>query len=77
MVYKSRKPNENPTALFEVKLLPDMTIFSVKMVTSSGNKTFDRAVKHAIEKLRSYPQLPAGLEYTMFQTHKIKYRLHD
>ncbi|MBV8466522.1 MAG: TonB C-terminal domain-containing protein [Burkholderiales bacterium] len=77
MVYKSRKPAENPEAVYQVVLLPDMTIFSVKVVTSSGNKRFDQAAKRAIEKIRSYPALPNGLEFSLFQTHKIKYRLHD
>jgi len=75
MLYKSK--TGNPESLFEVALKPDMTIARVRLVKSSGNKRFDLAVKRAIVKTGSYPALPNGLEFSMFQTHKIKYRLHD
>jgi len=75
MIYKDK--TGNPESLFEVALKPDMTILRVKLVKSSGNTRFDQAVKRAIVKTGSYPALPSGLEFSMFQTHKIKYRLHD
>ncbi|QDQ26962.1 TonB C-terminal domain-containing protein [Chitinimonas arctica] len=76
MRYASKQAG-NPEALFEVALRPDMRIQSVRVVSSSGNRAFDRAVKKAIEKTGSYPTLPTGLDFSLFTTHKIKYRLHD
>lgn len=75
MVYKGKQGN--PEVLIEVSLQPDMRVKAVKMVKTSGNKAFDRAVKRAIEKVGSYPALPEGLDFSIFMTHKIKYRLHD
>ncbi len=75
MVYKGK--TGNPDALFEVTLQPDMRIQAVRRVSSSGNKAFDQAVQRAIQKAGSYPPLPEGLEFSLFMTHKIKYRLND
>ncbi|HEY9104488.1 energy transducer TonB [Chitinimonas sp.] len=75
MVYKGKQGN--PEVLIEVSLQPDMRIKTVKVVKASGNKAFDQAVKRAIEKAGSYPALPEGLDFSIFMTHKIKYRLHD
>ena len=75
MVYKDKQGN--PEALLEVSLQPDMRVKSVRVVKTSGNRTFDQAVKRAIEKAGSYPVLPDGLDFSIFKTHKIKYRLHD
>lgn len=77
MVYKYKGAKGNPEALFEVQLRPDMSLASVRQIGSSGNPAFDKAVKHAIEKSGAYPPLPDGLEFSLFATHKIKYRLHD
>ncbi|WP_460535266.1 energy transducer TonB [Chitinimonas naiadis] len=75
MVYQTKQGN--PEALLEVSLQPDMRVKSVRVVKTSGNRTFDLAVKRAIEKAGSYPALPDGLDFSIFKTHKIKYRLHD
>lgn len=75
MVYKGRQGN--PEVLFEVTLAPDMHVLKVKKLQASNNLMFDRAVQKAITKMGSYPALPDGLDFSMFSTHKIKYRLHD
>lgn len=77
MVYKYKNTKGNPEALFEVQLKPDMSLASVKQIGKSGNPAFDKAVKRAIEKAGAYPPLPEGLDFSLFATHKIKYRLHD
>lgn len=76
MVYKGPSAG-NPEVLFEIRLQPDMRIVSVRKLQPSGNKAFDQAVKRAIDKMTSYPPLPEGLDFSLFSTHKIKYRLHD
>ena len=71
------KGQGNPQAAFQVSLRADMHILHVKLITSSGDRAFDRAAQHAIEKAASYPPLPAELDFADFQTHTIHYRLHD
>ncbi|MFC4160802.1 energy transducer TonB [Chitinimonas lacunae] len=75
MLYRSK--SGNPEAMFEISLRPDMSIVSVKRIRASGDAAFDRAVQRAIEKMRKYPPLPAGVEFSLFEKHKIKYRLHE
>jgi colicin import membrane protein len=77
MVYKEKRTKGNPEALFEIQLKPDMNLASVKQIGKSGNPAFDKAVKRAIEKAGAYPPLPDGLAFSLFATHKIKYRLND
>lgn len=78
MLYKPKTlPRGNPETLVEVVLGPDLRVRSVKTIKPSGVKAFDTAVRRAIEKAGRYPDFPAGLDPAPFQTHKIKYRLHD
>lgn len=75
MLYRSK--SGNPEAMFEITLRPDLSIASVKRVRASNDAAFDRAVQRAIEKMRRYPALPAGVDFSQFAKHKIKYRLHE
>ncbi|MFJ2990479.1 cell envelope integrity protein TolA [Collimonas sp. NPDC087041] len=46
----------NPAAEFDVQLLPDGSVASVRLRKSSGVPGFDEAVKRAIEKSAPYPK---------------------
>lgn len=64
----------NPAAEFDVQLLPDGSVASVRLRKSSGVSGFDEAVKRAIEKSAPYPKdsktgsVPSGF----LGTHKPK-----
>ncbi len=52
----------NPEAVFEVSLLPNMEILSVKLVKSSGIPAYDEAAERAINASSPLPPPPAGVE---------------
>jgi colicin import membrane protein len=48
--------NGNPRAEVEIKLLPDGTIVSSRLIQSSGNKAWDEAVLRAVERTATLPR---------------------
>jgi colicin import membrane protein len=63
----------NPAAEFDVQLLPDGSVASVRLRKSSGVSGFDEAVKRAIEKSAPYPKDKTGSVPSSFiGTHKPK-----
>ena len=57
----------NPTATVEVRVSPDGTIISRKLLKSSGNAAWDEAVLKAVDKTEVLPrdldgQVPAAME---------------
>lgn len=52
----------NPEAVFEVSLLPNMEILSVKLVKTSGIPAYDEAAERAINASSPLPPPPAGVE---------------
>ena len=57
----------NPTATVEVRVSPDGTIISRKLIKSSGNTAWDEAVLKAVDKTEVLPrdvdgQVPASME---------------
>jgi colicin import membrane protein len=50
----------NPKAVFDVALLPDCTISSVKLKRSSGNGAWDQAAMRGIQRSDPFPKMAAG-----------------
>lgn len=48
--------NGNPRAEVEIKLLPDGTIVSSRLIQSSGNKAWDDAVLRAVDRTATLPR---------------------
>lgn len=67
-------PQDNPTALVEVRAAPDGTIISRKLVKSSGNKAWDDAVLKAIDKT---VLLPRDIDGTVPPLLEINFRRRD
>ncbi len=62
-------------ALVEVTLLPNMQIYELKLIHSSGNSLYDESVQNAIRRGASvFPPLPAGANWADFQTIKLTFR---
>lgn len=61
--------NGNPATIYEVNLLPDGTIRSLRLQKPSGVPGFDEAVRRGIQKSEPYPrdksgQVPSSFELT-------------
>ncbi len=52
----------NPEAVFEVTLLPNMEVLTVKLVRPSGVPAYDEAAERAINAASPFPPPPAGVE---------------
>ncbi len=63
----------NPDVQFDVQLLPDGSVASIRLKKSSGVSGFDEAVKRAIEKSAPYPKDKTGTVPSSFiGTHRPK-----
>ncbi len=70
----TENPQDNPTALVEVRASPDGTIVGRKLVKSSGNKAWDDAVLKAIDKTAV---LPRDIDGTVPPLLEINFRRHE
>ena len=79
MLYKPKTlPRGNPETLVEVVLGPDLRVRSVKTVKVQRCEGLSiRPYGVPSKRQVDIPDFPAGLDPAPFQTHKIKYRLHD
>jgi len=64
----------NPSAEVEVRLSPDGTIVSRKLLTSSGNTDWDNAVLKAVDKTQ---QLPRDVDGKVYPRLVINFRPKD
>ncbi|MBV8466521.1 MAG: TonB C-terminal domain-containing protein [Burkholderiales bacterium] len=69
----------NPEVIYQVTLLPDMTILSddIKLIKSSGVPTYDDAVRRAIVRTNQFPPLLPGMEFSNVRTATLRFKLHD
>ncbi len=67
--------DNNSFAIVEVTLLPNMQLYQLKLIKSSGNNEYDDSVQNAIKRGASvFPPLPAGANWADFQTIKLTFR---
>ena len=59
--------NANNIAIVEVTLLPNLQIYSIHLLQSSGNATYDSNVEDAIGKVGTFPDLPDGAKFTDYR----------
>lgn len=67
----------NPEAIYDVVLLPDMTVLEVTLRKSSGNPAYDEAVRRAIMATNQFPPLPSGFNFADFRKQKLHFRLRE
>ena len=61
-------------AVVEITLLPNMQIYNVRLVKSSGNPDYDNNVQQAINRAGTFPPLPDGANFTDFRKIKITFK---
>lgn len=65
-----------PTLQLRVKLLTNGTVFDVQVINSSGNQTYDEAIKRAVNGIQQWPQpespelIPKSRELIIKLTHE-------
>ncbi len=64
----------NTKVVIEVTLLPNMQVYKVRMVNSSGNSAYDDAVQQAINRAETFPPLPYGANFNDFRKLKLTFK---
>ncbi len=64
----------NTKVVIEVTLLPNMQIYKMQMVSSSGNSLYDDAVQQAINRVETFPPLPTGANFNDFRKLKLTFK---
>ncbi len=64
----------NTKVVIEVTLLPNMQVYQVRMVSSSGNSAYDDAVTQAINRAETFPPLPDGANFNDFRKLKLTFK---
>ncbi len=70
-------PNNTPstaTAVVKVTLLPNMKVYSVSLVRSSGNSDYDANVQQAIKNVSVFPPLPDNANWSDYRTLVLTFR---
>lgn len=61
-------------AVVEVTLLPNMNVYKVRLVKSSGNTEYDINVQQAINRAAVFPPLPDGAKFADYRKIKLTFR---
>ena len=64
----------NIKVVIEVTLLPNMQIYKVKLLHSSGNSLYDDAVQQAINRVQVFPPIPDGAKFNDFRKLKLTFK---
>lgn len=59
--------NKQAIAVVEVTIFPNMDVYSIKLLKSSGNDTYDQNVKNAILKVKTFPPIPPNTRWVDFR----------
>ena len=60
--------------IMEVTLLPNMQIYKVRMVHSSGNDLYDTAVANALSRVQVFPPLPDGAKFSDYRKIRLTFK---
>lgn len=66
--------NANSIAIIEVTLLPNMHVYRVKLLKSSGNNDYDNNIEEAIKRVPVFPPLPDGAKFTDYRKLRLTFR---
>jgi TonB family protein len=64
----------NAKAIVQVTLLPNMEVYEVKLLKSSGNTEYDNNVQTAINRVKVFPPLPDGAEFTDYRKLRLAFK---
>ena len=64
----------NNFAVVEVTLLPNMQVYKVRLLKSSGNDNYDNNVQQAISRVNVFPPLPNGASFSDYRKLKLTFR---
>ena len=63
--------SKNAIAIVQVTLLPNMKVYKIKLIKSSGNIDYDNNVQQAIKNVSVFPPLPDGAKFNDYRQLKL------
>ena len=66
--------DDQAKAVVEVTLLPNMNVYKVRLVKSSGNPAYDAGIQQAITRAAVFPPLPDGADFKDYRKIKLTFR---
>lgn len=66
--------DSNTKAIVEVTLLPNMQVYKVRLLQSSGDTNYDVSVQQAIERAKQFPALPDGARWADYRILKLSFK---
>lgn len=66
--------NANNVAIVEVTLLPNLEVYSIHLLKSSGNTQYDGNVEDAIGRVGTFPDLPDGAKFIDYRKLQLTFR---
>ncbi|MBP9743396.1 MAG: TonB family protein [Burkholderiales bacterium] len=64
----------NAKAIVQVTLLPNMKVYQVILIKSSGNINYDNNILQAVNRANTFPPLPDGANFSDFRKLKLTFR---
>lgn len=67
--YVNIPPNidKKSIAILEVTILPNMDVYDIKLIKSSGNESYDESIKSAILKVKTFPPIPPNTRWVDYR----------
>lgn len=66
--------DSNAQAIVEVTLLPSMEVYDIKLIKSSGNSDYDNNVQQAIDRVRVFPPIPDGADFSDYRVLRLTFK---
>ncbi|MCE3268636.1 MAG: hypothetical protein K0R49_888 [Burkholderiales bacterium] len=66
--------DNNTKAIVEVTLLPNMEVYDIKLIKSSGNQEYDNNVQQAIDRVRVFPPLPDKAKFSDYRVLRLTFK---
>ena len=66
--------DESAKAVVEVTLLPNMEVYKIRLLKSSGNDDYDNNIQDAINRVKVFPPLPDGAEFSDYRKLRLTFK---
>lgn len=66
--------DKNTKLIVKVELNPNLTVKNIATIKSSGNEIYDKNVRDSILKIKKFPNLPYGANFTDYKVIRLTFR---
>jgi TonB family protein len=66
--------DNNASAIVEVTILPNMEVYNIQLIKSSGNEDYDNNIQQAVDRVRIFPDIPAGASFSDYRVLRLTFK---